>query len=129
MKYFKLAVLAFILTVAFTGCMHTEKRRAVTEESSQPFESLGVLEVHIKTNTWAPSNLGNFFKELFTLSFGDTSYETRLKKKLIKESDKFNADQVVKVTFWPDLNLNQFPDGKVYARGEMIRYRRFPPQS
>ncbi len=129
MKGLQIAVLVFIFTASLTGCTHTEKVRAISGEVSQPFDSLGAVEVRISTNPWAPGNWGHFFKELFTLTLADTSYETRLKKKLVKESNKFKADQIVKVTFWPDLNTVKFPDGKVYARGEMIRYRRFPEPS
>ena len=129
MRHLKSAFLVFLLAVNFTGCGHTEKVRAVTEAASKPTESLGTLEVHVNTNPWSITNWGYFFKELLTLSFGDTSYETRLKKKLIEDSQKFDADQVVNVEFWPDLKMKKFPDGKAYARGEMVRYRRFPAQS
>lgn len=129
MKYIQLAVFVFGLNFVFSGCAHTEKIRAVTSDASRPSEGLGTLEVFVKTNPWSPSNWGVFFKELFSLTFADTSYEARLKTRLVKKAAQFSADEVVKVQFWPDLNSSKFPNGKVYARGEMVRYTRFPKQA
>lgn len=125
MNSLKFMVLGLLLTAALTGCTHTEKVTAVTVEAARPVDELGTLEVSQKTNPWAFVNWGSALKEIFTLSFADTSYEARLKKKLIKKSKKFHADQIVNVKFWPELDSGRFPNGRVYARGEMVRYRRF----
>ena len=46
--------------------------------------------------------------------------------KLVKAAKKrYNAEAVVNVQYWPDLSSEKFPQGKVYARGEMVRYKRF----
>ena len=129
MNSLKSVFLALLLTSTLTGCSHVEKRQAITGESSKAVESLGSLEVHLNTNPWLPANWWNDLKEIFTLSFADTSYEKRLNGKLVKESKKYGAEQVINVTFWPDLNSRKFPEGKVYARGEMVRYHRFEAQS
>lgn len=128
MNLFKFAFFAVLLVSVFmgvAGCTHVEQRQAINGDINQPYDSLGILEVHIRTNPWKPVNWWSDVKEVSTVSLADTSYDKRLRDKLVEESEKYGADQVIKVEFWPPLDSKHFPDGKVHARGEMIKYRRF----
>ena len=126
MKTIKWNLVLLLLPVLLAGCTHIEKFRAVEGDIETPYESLGTLEVHLNTNPWNPSNWGWDLREILTLSFWDTSYPRRLQHELaIKAKRHPEVDQVIKVTYWPT-ETSHFPDGKVYGRGEMIRYKRFP---
>lgn len=130
MKSLKIMVLGVLITATLTGCTRTEKVAVLTSEApSRPAEPLGTLEVSQKTNPWAPANWGSALKEILTLSLADTSYQARLNKKLVERSEKFRADQIVNVKYWPDLDSRKFPNGKVHARGEMVRYKHFEAQN
>lgn len=125
MNSFKFAFIAVLLTATFAGCTHVEKRKAIEGDVSKPYDSLGTLEVHVRTNPWKPINWWNDVKEISTVTLANTSYDKRLREKLVEDSKKYGADQVIKVEFWPPLDSKHFPEGKVFARGEMIKYRRF----
>lgn len=121
-------ILGFLILAALvTGCAHKDKLRAVEGDIETPYESLGTVEVHVSTNPLKPTNAIWFWKKVFTLGFGDTSWETRLKRNLIKKAKKhWDVDQIIKVTYWPDPALNKFPKAQIFARGEMVHYKRFP---
>ena len=130
MKSLKMMVLGFLVLTALTGCTRTEKVSVLASETaSRPAKSLGTLEVSQKTNPWAFVNWGSALKEILTLTLADTSYEARLNRKLIKKSKKFGAEQIVNVKYWPELDSGKFPNGKVHARGEMVRYSRFEAEN
>ena len=38
---------------------------------------------------------------------------------------RYSSHDVINVVYWPDPELGSFPEGKVYARGTMIRYAKF----
>ncbi len=127
MKSFYLLA-GFLFFSVLSGCTtHVEKIKAVEGDLAAPYESLGTLDVHVTTHPWKPVNWGWGMKKIFTLGFADTSYAYRLRKKLVKSAKKHpDADQIIKVEYWPDLDSEVFPDGQVRARGEMVRYKPFP---
>ena len=98
---------------AVSGCTHIDKVRTTEGDLSIPYESMGTLEVKIRTR-----------------SLGSTSPEKRkamLDDKLSQESKKhFAPDALIHATYWPDLQSRSFPGGYMYARAEMVRYKPFP---
>lgn len=114
------------------GCARTERVKAVEGDKSLAYESLGTLEIKEKAYALNPSNAFWTSVEVATLSFARTPsrgehYKRLLRKKLAKVADsKYDADAVINVHYWPDPESKKFPDGYVYARGEMIRYHSFP---
>lgn len=125
MNQLKLALLLLLLASMWAGCARTEKRTVTQGDLQSPYASLGTLEVNIKTNPWHPVHWGSYLKEIFTLTFADTSLQSKLTHKLLKKSKGFGANQIIKAEFWPDLKSKRFPEGKAYARGEMVRPKRF----
>jgi hypothetical protein len=116
-----------VLTTLAAGCAHKEKMIATEGGTDKPYETLGWVEVHVSTNPTKPTNWIWHLKRLFTFGAGDASWETRLKRNLIKKAKKhFDADQVINVTYWPDPASKVFPKARIFARGEMIHYKQFP---
>lgn len=117
--------LLFLLGVLM-GCSRTEKFKAVEGPIETPYDSIGTLEVHLNTSPWKPVNWGWDLKKILTLGFGNTSYQRRLQKELVKKAKKHgDVDQLINVTYWPSPDSKGFPHGRIYARGEMVHYRRF----
>lgn len=120
-----------VMSVVATGCSRVQKVIATQEGMTASYESLGVLEVNRK----APSlQCKRFFgKILEWVTFGhykNVSQEVYLQrlldKKLIKDAKKtHHAERVINVKYWPDLKAKKFPQGLIYAKGEMVRYKRF----
>ena len=135
MKIAKLPVLALLslfILPAVSGCARVEKFQAIEGDKEIPYESLGTLEVNTKATRL---NKRSFFwtsTEVMTLGFADTPgrgdhYKQILKKKLIeKAKERYGADAVIKVQYWPDPDSDSFAHGLIYARGEMVKYTRFP---
>lgn len=129
MKRLNWAASLMVLAVVAAGCAHKEKMNAVEGGIDWPYDLLGTEEVHINTNPWSPVNWGWDLREIFTLGFADTSYPVRLQKALIKKAKKYgDVNQIIHVTYWPAPSNGKFPKGKIYARGEMVRYKRFPAE-
>ena len=126
------SVIFISFAVASAGCARTEKVRAVETGIEVPYESLGTLEVRYKTNRISSAGTLNAVKEGATLTLADTPsraerYKMALRSELARRAKKeFGAHAVIHVTYWPDLEASSFPDGYVHARGEMVRYTRFP---
>ncbi len=126
----EVAVLVFILA----GCTHVQRVKAVEGGKDVPYDSLGTLQVSTKAKL---SPEGMFWKgiEGLTLTFAKTPssaelYKRTLRAKLARKAHReYGADDVIQVTFWPDPESGKFPDGLVYARGEMVRYKPFPAES
>ena len=126
-----LLVTAFVLT----GCARVEHVKVLDAEPTQPYDSLGVLEVETPARLLGASNITYGAVEAMTLSFAKTptfaeQYKQKLNEKLIKKArNHYNADALINVQYWPDMNQRSFPDGMIHARGEMIHYQAFPENS
>lgn len=132
MKRSWIFALAIVTLLGAAGCSSVQKVVALQGDAAQPYESLGTLEV--KRDVPAVQ-----YKRIFSqlgawMTFGHSEPMTQavylrglLDAKLIKLAKKKHcADAIIRVQYWPDLTAGEFPDGVVYARGEMIRYKRFP---
>lgn len=128
-------MLVTALLVVCNGCARVEKVKAVEGGTESPYHSLGTIEVKEKAYRFNPAAAFWTGVEITTLTFADTPsrgehYKKFLRKKLEKVANKrYDADAVINVQYWPDPESSNFPDGYVYARGEMIQYRRFPGES
>ena len=123
-KYLITLLFLFALVWIQVPSVHAGVKLDLTEKKAViPYTSLGFTEVKVK----APG------KELK----GDKASEkaikrgNKLKSKLFSKMSKdakkyFKADAVINITYWPELTSFKFPHKYVYARGEMIRYNRFP---
>lgn len=130
-------ILILIAIALGTGssCARVERVKAMEGEKPVPYESLGILEVKEKARLLTPE--GTFWTgvEIATLSFAKTPtrgthYKKYLRRKLARIADrKYQADAVINVQYWPDPEAGGFPDGFIYARGEMIRYESFPSEA
>lgn len=122
-----------ILGTLSSGCARIEKVKVLASDPSMPYESLGTLEVKTQANRRALPRLGWTTVEMMTLSLAKTptrgeTYKRRLNQKLSdKASEHYDADAIIHPEYWPDPESSAFPEGQVYARGEMIRYRKFAP--
>lgn len=121
----------FAFMFALTGCSRTQKVVATEGDLVTPYQSLGTIDVY----EHAPRvSLKRGFQHMFEwLTFGlydmpsqKTYLQGRLNEKLVKKAEKsYGAEAVIRVQYWPDLSAKKFPKGKIYARGEMIQYKRF----
>lgn len=110
MRIFTILFFSTLVLVA-SACARYEKVTVLETGISEdiPYESLGVLEVK------RPGRISN------------TAIKSALNRQLADIADeRYEADAVINVEYWPDLDSTQkYPDGLVYARGQMIRYKRF----
>ena len=126
-------MVVIFISVLSGGCTRLEKVKVAEEETGLPYDSLGNLEVQTKAYTVTP--LATFWNsiELLTLTFAPTPsrgerYKRTLRSKLVRHArEHYGAHQVIHVTYWPDPESRSFPEGVLHARGEMIRFRSFPP--
>jgi len=127
-----IVVLFIFAALPLSGCARTEKVRALDGELGVPYESLGTLEVKHKTRRFSPQNIGYAGVEAASLTLADTParedrYKNILRSKLVRIArDRYGAEAVINVKFWPEPSSTVFPEGNIYARGEMVRYVRFP---
>lgn len=135
MKSIIAGMVIVMMSVVCNSCARVEKVKAVEGGTESAYQSLGTLEVKEKTYRFNPDAFFWTGVEITTLTFADTPsrgehYKKFLRKKLEKVANKrYNADAVINVQYWPDPESSNFPDGYIYARGEMIQYRRFPSES
>lgn len=127
-----LTLIAILILPAALGCARVEKFQAIEGDKDIPYESLGTLEVNTKATRL---NTRSFFwtsTEVMTLGLANTPgrgdhYKEMLKSKLVdKAKQRYGADAVIKVQYWPDPDSDGFAHGLIYARGEMIKYTSFP---
>jgi len=132
MKYSWALMLVVVMLLGMNaGCSRTQKVVAMQGDLGKPYESLGSLEVDRKA-PWIP------YRRIFGqigewLTFGHAENISReaylqglLNKKILKAAKKnHQAEAVIHMQYWPDLNAKKFPQGLVYAKGEMVRYKRF----
>ncbi len=105
----------------------------VTQDSTSitvPYKSFGWVEVNRKAPLIQYRRIGG--QLLYWCSFGYFSNPTQsvylqglLNKLLAKAAKKRQGvEAVINTQYWPDLTAGQFPEGRIYAKGEMIRYKR-----
>ena len=130
---FRFLISVFILSaLVMAGCTRIERVRAIEGDMDVPYDSLGILEVKISSKPLPFSALG--WGVLRILSFGRVDapswgeqYKSKLRAELTRKARlQYKADALVKVHYWPEPEGNFFPNGYVYARGEMIKYNKFP---
>lgn len=115
-----------------TGCSRSGKVVAVESDVSTAYESIGTLEVKENAKDLWDLEARKLLVETATLTLADTSARADLFRKALTQRlaetarKKYDAHAVINVTFWPDPNGSEFPDGDIFARGEMIRYKKFP---
>ncbi len=133
-KGFSLAVL-MMFGIVITGCARVQEVTAVEGDTSVPYDSLGTLQVEKKVPYVRSSGLWWGTVEVVSLGLAGTpsrgeQLKKSLRSKLAETARKqCKADLVIKVEYWPDPESSKFPDGRVYARGEMIKLRRFAAQT
>lgn len=123
--------LLFVVTLLMAGCTRAHKVYSFEGDTAVPYASLGTIEVDITAKKLTPSSLAWGGVEVATLSLAQTpssgeQYKASLRKELARRAEKYyGADAVINVEYWPDPSLESFPEGKIYARGEMIKYEKF----
>jgi hypothetical protein len=114
------------------GCSRTQKVVVLQSGISEPYESLGSIEVDRKVpriqyrrifgKVWEWTTFGhckNISQEAYLQGL--------LNKKMLKDARKnHHAEAVINAKYWPDLTAKKFPQGRIYAKGDMVRYKRFP---
>jgi len=127
-----ITVLILAVSCSFLGCSRTQKVTAYETGSEIAYVHLGTLEVQEKAQDMDPRHAMMQGLEVATLTLADSPsraeiYKASLRKKLAEVAKrKYGAHAVIHVTYWPDPSMDKFPEGKVFARGEMIRYKPFP---
>lgn len=127
-----LTLFTLVLLVTSLGCIRIQNIKATEEDKSIAYDSLGTLEVGLPATRLYPQHLVWDTIEVLTLSFADTpskgdTYKRLLRTKLAEKArERYGADAVVNVTYWPDPNNMPLLKNKIYARGEMIKYHPFP---
>jgi hypothetical protein len=111
-----LCVLATALLLS-AGCSRTQKVVVHPGDLTTAYEPLGTIQVE---QTVPRFRLMRCFRSQPEYLKG------LLDKKMVKIAKaRYGAEVVIKPEYWPDLASKKFPQGKVYAKGEMVRYKRF----
>ncbi len=125
------AVMAMGL-LGLMGCSRVQKFNVTEADDTVPYQNLGTLEVETAVpRTTVPAILWTS-AEVMTATLIDSPergdhYKALLRSKLGDKARRYyGADAVINVVYWPEPNAKGFPHGKLYARGEMIRYEKFP---
>jgi hypothetical protein len=134
MKLIQSAIFCGVLLAVFSaGCSRTEQMLVTQDAKSLtiPYESLGWIQVDMK----APSvqyervagQLGEWVSFGFIKNPTQEEYLQKMLDKKIREvaKERYKAEEVINVKYWPELSSKAFPQGRMGARGEMIRYKRF----
>ena len=127
------AVIFTLMFFAFAsaGCSSTQKVVVMKGDSAVAYRSLGQIEVERDVPR---VSLKRGFQHLgHWMSFGlyDAPSQQEylqgiLDKRLVELAKKsYGADAVIRAQYWPDLASDTFPKWKIYAKGEMIEYKRF----
>ncbi len=126
---FSLAVL-----VAFSaGCSRVQEM-VVTQDAKSltiPYESLGWIQVDLKAPPIQYARVAGQLGEWISFGFYRNPSQEEYLQNLLNEKirgvakERYKAEEVINVRYWPELSANSFPEGRIGARGEMIRYRRF----
>lgn len=110
-----------------TGCSPTQKVFATSGGLDAPAEALGKLEVEVDVPRVSFRCVGEWIVFNSCTDAGRGDYlKGLLDEKLVKTAkERYGAEAVINVQYWPDLGMAKFPGGKVYAKGDMVRYKRF----
>ena len=120
------------LLILMAACSRTEKVTSFESDSSLPYIPLGTLEIQEKFERMSVSRTLLKSVEIGTLGLVDiptrsSQYKKVLREKLARTAKKrYQADAVINVHYWPDPVLKEYPSGTIFARGDMIRYKKFP---
>lgn len=114
------------------GCSRVQKVVVTQDAISEPYESVGAVEVERKVPRIQYRRI--FGKVWEWITFGHAENISReaylqglLNKKLLSVAkDDHTAEAVIHVKYWPDLTAKKFPQGRIYGKGDMVRYKRFP---
>ena len=123
----------FVFSFLEISCIH--KISAVEgNPSTAPYDSLGALEIQKRT----PLACCWFYSPVKLLTFGilgdedgtgkTKCYKNVLRSALAKKAMQYHPDAVIHVEYWPDPKGDVYPDGHAHARGEMIKYKKFPSE-
>lgn len=129
-----LGICCILAMILVSGCARTEKVVAKEGAFGVPYESLGTIEVKEKVPAMPLTRALRKGVEVATFGLADAPqrseyYKDILKKKLAKlAKEQYGAHAVVDVRYWPDPETPKFPEGYLHARGEMVRYLRFPAE-
>ena len=129
-----LLFIALLLSL-MPGCTHVERVKAIEGDASIPYDSLGTLEVKMAVPPMTSEQVYWTPIEVLTLGFAHSpsqadSYKRLLQNELVRKArSSYKADAVIHVEYWPDLSSKKFPSGEILARGQMIKYTRFPVSS
>lgn len=133
MKYSWFFALGLIACLGMnSGCSSSQKVVAMEGDFNQPYESLGVLEVDREVPRIQYRRVFGQLWEWITIGHAENiSREDYLRglldKKILKAAKKnHQAEAVIFMQYWPDLTSQKFPQGRIHAKGEMVRHKRFP---
>jgi len=122
-----------VLVVFSAGCSHVQEMTVTQDAKSLtiPYESLGWIQVDLKAPPIqyerVAGQLGEWVSFGFIKNPTQEEYLQKILNKKIREvaKEQYKAEEVINVKYWPELSSKSFPEGRIGARGEMIRYRRF----
>jgi hypothetical protein len=75
---------------------------------------------------------GKPHRKIMTVEVSDTSgnpaaAKNKLEKKLIRKADRYKADAIADVQYFPEINEPSYLRGKKrYARGTLVEYTKYP---
>lgn len=130
-RFFALMLIGVMLLGMNSGCSGTQKVVASQGGISEPYESLGSIEVDRKAPRIQYRRISGQLWEWVTLGhYENITQEAYLQglldKKMIRDAKKIHhAEAVINVKYWPDLRAKKFPRGHIYGKGDMVRYKRF----
>lgn len=132
-RYFRGGLCVFmILGLLSSACTRIDRVKVLESDLETPYDSLGTLEVKMRVSFTSASGLLASAAEVLTFGAANTlsrseRYKQALRAKLSREAHgRYSADAIIHVEYWPDPTSKNFPDGYLYARGEMVKFRRFP---
>ncbi len=134
MKLFRTAGFVLgALVVLSAGCSRTEKMLVTQEAKSLtiPYDTLGWIQVDMKAPPIQYERVAGQLGEWVTFGYIDNPTQEEYLKKILDKKirevakERYKAEEVINVTYWPALSSKAFPNGRMGAKGEMIRYKRF----
>jgi hypothetical protein len=133
MNYQWKTIFSLALLVVVAGCSHVEKM-VVTQDAKSltiPYESLGWIQVDLKAPPVQYKRVAGQLGEWASFGFIKNPSQEEYLQGLLNEKirgvakERYKAEEVINVKYWPELSAKAFPEGRIGARGEMIRYKRF----
>ncbi|MBU9888696.1 MAG: hypothetical protein KTQ49_02355 [Candidatus Omnitrophica bacterium] len=125
-------VLLCVLSLGFSrvlGVIVTQRGASIVAS----YDSLGWVEASRKAPLIQYRRVGGTLLQWASFGyFRNPSQEVYLQgllnKALVKAAKKTaGVDAIINTEYWPSLNAGQFPQGRIHARGEMVRFRRVTP--